>query len=479
MRAAALTISINALDCADDSKKRSLMFMRTVVERQVAALQFASEDLKRHLDFVTAAVLNDPAALIYASDEFKHSRKRMLDLLQHIKMRAHHTKAEKAYGKATLGELLQRSDTSGAFQEDVRMLGLLASDGPEVLHDYAVGLSNPDFMFDAATVNKEALRYIRYETMTQDQQESLWTRVIKHFHMGAEQVLSYVSEPQIQRVSFWIYLVQRFGIGVLQHAQIQQVSFWLSIVQHFGIDALEHASADILSDVRSMTELAREDIQALRYASDELRADPKVMARLAKTLGKGALEYASYTLRADPGTMAHLADKLGEGALHYATGRAENVRERQLATIMEEMADPAVEGKAQSAVKPRKKPPPAKKKKKVSLGTLFKPAKWKRLRDHSKANRPSRYDKGQPKPGEEGLFELWDRFFDGPDYRDAETLREGEKVLFAKWMQYKFGNMKPKEKKVLEKQMPPVPPNKRSKAELGWLNLKRYYGRWP
>ena len=409
MRAAALTISINALECADDYKKRHRMFMRTITEKRGAALRFASDGLKGDLEFVTMAVLNDPAALTYASDEFKQSRKRMLDLLTHIRQRAQNTKAEEAYGKvATLRELLQYSGTSGAFQQDVRMLGRLASHGPRLLSVYASGLSNPDFMIDAASVNGDALQYIRDATVPQDQQESYWRRLVDHFGID---VLEYAGEPQIQ-----------------------QVSFWLSIVQHFGIDALVQArrrNADILSDVRSMTELARVDIRALRYASDELLADRDTMTALAEELGNEALDYE----------------------------------------IVEEIADPEVEQTDQSAVQQRKvfrmdnslthaqhKELPRKQKRK-SIRTAI---------AHSRLNKVPRFMRFRETNGESGhkslkekaLFEKWRRFF---DQRPWPRGREG--ALFAKWVQYYEGT-----RKLTQKEKEQKPPSKVMQA--GYSKLR-------
>ena len=427
MRAAALTISINALECADDDKKTHRAFMRTITEKRGAALRFASDGLRGNLEFVTMAVLNDPAALTYASDEFKQSRKRMFDLMTHIQQRAPNTKAEEAYGKvATFGELLEYSGTSGAFQQDVHVLRRLARDGHRVLQDYAVGLSNPDFMIDAASVDGDALQYIRDATVPQDQQESYWLRLVDHFGID---VLQYAGEPQIP----------------------QQVSFWLRVCSPAPsttttrIDALVHArrcNADILSDARSMTELARVDIRALRYASDVLLANRDTMNALAEELGNKALDYAKF---------------------------------------VEEIADPEVEQTDQSAVQQQKvfrmdmashslthaqrKVP--RKQKRRSVRTAIAHSRLKKVPRFMEF-RETNGESGHKSDKEKILFEKWRRFFD-----HDEPPRVGERALFAKWMQYYQGKKKPKLTNEEKEQKPPSSILTIGKLRPLWEKLKR------
>ena len=423
MRAAALTISINALECANDDKKTDRAFMRTFTEKRGTALRFASDGLRGNLEFVTMAVLNDPAALIHASDEFKQSRKRMLDLLTHIRQRAPNTNAEEAYGKvATLRELLRYSGTSEAFQKDVRMLGQLASHGPTVLRVYSVGLSNPDFMIDAASVDGDALQYIRDATVPQDQQESYWLRLVDHFGID---VLQYAGEPQIP----------------------QQVSFWLRVCSPAPsttttrIDALEHArrcNADILSDASSMTKLARVDIRALQYAAYELRANRDTMNAFAAELGNKARVYA----------------------------------------IVEEIADPEVEQTDQSAVQQQKvfrmdmashslthaqrKVP--RKQKRRSVRTAIAHSRWERVPRFMKF-RKTNGESGHKSLEEKVLFEKWRRFFDR-----NERPRGGERALFAKWMQYYQAKGK-KKPKLTNEEKEQKPPSNKIKLRPLWEKL--------
>ena len=99
--------------------------------------------------------------------------------------------------------------------------------------------------------------------------------------------------------------------------------------RHFG-SILEHLSEDIKSDRDLILSIVKKDGSALEFVSDKLKADKEVVIEAAASF-RGSLDYAETSLQSDPDVLSEIKNKVLE--------RIENLPSKCLPLDLQWMGD--------------------------------------------------------------------------------------------------------------------------------------------